>query len=80
MQEPFILKQNFKNGLPRHQTQTKPNLQLSCGACRQSIAEYETKQDTLLKYFMGEIGEIYKSEILKKLTPFCLRQKNSCKT
>jgi cytidine deaminase len=42
-----------------------------CGACRQSIAEYETKQDTPIEiYFMGEIGDIYKSESLKNLLPF----------
>ena len=33
-----------------------------CGACRQSIAEYEIRQDTPIEiYFMGEIGEVYKS-------------------
>ena len=32
-----------------------------CGACRQSIAEYEIKQNTPIEiYFMGEIGSIYK--------------------
>jgi cytidine deaminase len=42
-----------------------------CGACRQSIAEYETKQDTPIQiYFMGELGDIYKSESLKNLLPF----------
>ena len=42
-----------------------------CGACRQSIAEYEIKQDTPIEiYFMGEIGAIYKSDSLKNLLPF----------
>ncbi|MDD5150342.1 MAG: cytidine deaminase [Flavobacterium sp.] len=42
-----------------------------CGSCRQSIAEYEIKQDTPIEiYFMGEIGAIYKSESLKNLLPF----------
>jgi cytidine deaminase len=42
-----------------------------CGACRQSIAEYETKQNTPIQiYFMGESGDIYKSESLKNLLPF----------
>jgi cytidine deaminase len=42
-----------------------------CGACRQSIAEYETKQDTPIQiYFMGELGDIYRSESLKNLLPF----------
>ncbi|HEX9151570.1 MAG TPA: cytidine deaminase, partial [Flavobacterium sp.] len=42
-----------------------------CGACRQSIAEYEIKQDTPIEiYFMGETGAIYKSASLKNLLPF----------
>lgn len=42
-----------------------------CGACRQSIAEYEIRQDTPIEiYFMGEIGAIYKSASLKNLLPF----------
>lgn len=42
-----------------------------CGACRQSIAEYEFKQESdIAIYFMGEIGEIYKSDSLKNLLPF----------
>ena len=33
-----------------------------CGACRQSISEYECKQNTPIEiYFMGESGEVYKS-------------------
>lgn len=47
-----------------------------CGACRQSIAEYETRQDTPIEiYFMGEIGDIYKSESLKNLLPFMFDKK-----
>jgi cytidine deaminase len=42
-----------------------------CGSCRQSIAEYEIKQETPIEiYFMGEIGDIYKSDSLKNLLPF----------
>ena len=42
-----------------------------CGACRQSIAEYEFKQEEPIEiYFMGEIGAIYKSDSLKNLLPF----------
>jgi cytidine deaminase len=42
-----------------------------CGACRQSIAEYEFKQDQSIEiYFMGEVGAIYKSDSLKNLLPF----------
>ena len=41
-----------------------------CGACRQSIAEYEFKQEQLIEiYFMGEIGVVYKSDSLKNLLP-----------
>lgn len=42
-----------------------------CGACRQSIAEYEFKQEYPIEiYFMGETGAIYKSDSLKNLLPF----------
>jgi cytidine deaminase len=42
-----------------------------CGSCRQSIAEYEIKQETPIAiYFMGEIGAVYKSDSLKNLLPF----------
>jgi len=41
-----------------------------CGACRQSIAEYETRQgDGIELYFMGEEGAIMKSESLSDLLP-----------
>jgi cytidine deaminase len=41
-----------------------------CGGCRQSISEYEIKQDAPITiYFMGETGVIYKSESLKNLLP-----------
>ena len=47
-----------------------------CGACRQSIAEYEINQETPIEiYFMGEIGAIYKSESLKNLLPFMFDKK-----
>ena len=42
-----------------------------CGACRQSMAEYESRQQQPIEiYFMGEIGMIYKSDSLKNLLPF----------
>lgn len=42
-----------------------------CGSCRQSIAEYEIKQDLPIEiYFMGAKGQIYKSDSLKNLLPF----------
>lgn len=41
-----------------------------CGACRQSISEYEFKQDQSIEiYFMGETGEVYKSDSIKNLLP-----------
>lgn len=41
-----------------------------CGACRQSIAEYEFKQDAPIEiYFMGESGEVYKSDSINNLLP-----------
>jgi cytidine deaminase len=47
-----------------------------CGSCRQSIAEYEIKQDTPIEiYFMGETGAIYKSESLKNLLPLLFDKK-----
>jgi cytidine deaminase len=47
-----------------------------CGACRQSIAEYEIRQDNPIEiYFMGETGNIYKSESLKNLLPFMFDKK-----
>jgi cytidine deaminase len=47
-----------------------------CGSCRQSIAEYEIKQDTPIEiYFMGEIGIIYQSASLKNLLPFMFDKK-----
>jgi len=47
-----------------------------CGSCRQSIAEYEIKQELPIEiYFMGEIGSIYKSDSLKNLLPFMFDKK-----
>ena len=41
-----------------------------CGACRQSIAEYEFRQGKDIEiYFMGETGSVYKSGSLKNLLP-----------
>ncbi|WP_298238461.1 cytidine deaminase [uncultured Algibacter sp.] len=41
-----------------------------CGACRQAIAEYETKQNTPIEiYFMGETGAVMKSNSLSDLLP-----------
>ena len=47
-----------------------------CGACRQSIAEYEIKQKKSIEiYFMGESGEIYKSDSLCNLLPLAFDKK-----
>ena len=41
-----------------------------CGACRQSIAEYEIKQDLPIEiYFMGAQGKVIKSHSLANLLP-----------
>lgn len=41
-----------------------------CGACRQSIAEYEFKQQIPIEiYFMGETGAVYKSKSIGNLLP-----------
>ena len=41
-----------------------------CGACRQSIAEYEVKQEAPIEiYFMGETGKVAKSHSLANLLP-----------
>lgn len=47
-----------------------------CGACRQSIAEYEIRQNSPIEiYYMGEKGVIYQSESLKNLLPFMFDNK-----
>ncbi|MCX2679666.1 cytidine deaminase [Galbibacter sp. EGI 63066] len=41
-----------------------------CGACRQSIAEYEERQKRpIALYFMGETGKVVKADSLKDLLP-----------
>ncbi|MSP85065.1 MAG: cytidine deaminase [Flavobacteriaceae bacterium] len=47
-----------------------------CGACRQSISEYEIKQELPIEiYFMGESGSVYKSDSLKNLLPLMFDKK-----
>ncbi|REG90470.1 cytidine deaminase [Flavobacterium aquicola] len=47
-----------------------------CGACRQSISEYEVRQNSPIKiYYMGETGEIHQSDSLKNLLPFMFDNK-----
>ncbi len=43
----------------------------SCGACRQSMLEYEHRQKSPISlYFMGEEGKVYRSHSVKDLLPF----------
>lgn len=47
-----------------------------CGSCRQSIAEYEIRQEHDIEiYFMGSVGKIYKSNSLKNILPFMFDKK-----
>lgn len=47
-----------------------------CGACRQSIAEYEFKQDAPIEiFFMGESGEVYVSNSIANLLPLSFDKK-----
>ncbi|MAZ72326.1 MAG: cytidine deaminase [Flavobacteriaceae bacterium] len=41
-----------------------------CGACRQSLAEYETNQKSSMSlYFMGETGNVVQANAIKDLLP-----------
>ena len=47
-----------------------------CGACRQAIAEYEIRQDAPIPiYFMGDQGEVWKSDSLENLLPLLFTSK-----
>jgi len=47
-----------------------------CGACRQSIAEYEIRQNSPIEiYYMGATGDIHHSSSLKNLLPFMFDKK-----
>lgn len=47
-----------------------------CGACRQAISEYEIKQQSpIALYFMGEKGEVVKSDSLENLLPLLFTPK-----
>jgi cytidine deaminase len=41
-----------------------------CGACRQTLSEYEIKQQSKIEvYFMGEVGKVIKTDSLLELLP-----------
>jgi cytidine deaminase len=47
-----------------------------CGSCRQSIAEYEIRQEMPIEiFFMGESGSVYQSDSLLNLLPFMFGNK-----
>ena len=47
-----------------------------CGACRQAIAEYEIRQGEAIPiYFMGDQGEVWKSDSLENLLPLLFTSK-----
>lgn len=59
-------------------SKTKPTLKPipPCGACRQAIAEYEIKQEAPIEiYFMGQGGEVVKSDSLENLLPLLFTSK-----
>lgn len=46
-----------------------------CGACRQSLLEYENRQNTDIPiYFMGKSGEVIQSPSVKNLLPFIFKE------
>ncbi|MGS2764610.1 cytidine deaminase [Sinomicrobium sp. M5D2P9] len=48
-----------------------------CGACRQSLAEYEVKQEEPMElYFMGETGKVVKAASVKDLLPLLFDKSN----
>ncbi len=47
-----------------------------CGSCRQAIAEYEIRQGEAIPiYFMGDQGEVWKSDSLENLLPLLFTSK-----
>ncbi|WP_439238508.1 cytidine deaminase [Lonepinella sp. BR2919] len=59
----------FVVGAPENEVKNSPVP--PCGACRQSILEYETKQAQNIEiYFASISGEIFKTYSIKDLLPF----------
>lgn len=59
----------FVIGAPRNMLSSQPIP--PCGACRQSILEYEAKQDQPIEiYFASLEGEIFKTKSVRDLLPF----------
>ena len=48
-----------------------------CGSCRQSMSEYENKQDQPIRlYLLGEDDQVYESESVENLLPFKFSDQN----
>ena len=63
------IKKLFVIGAPKDAVSSTPIP--PCGACRQSILEYEAKQkDGIEIYFASLDGEIFKTESIRDLLPF----------
>lgn len=63
------IKKLFVIGAPREAITSSPIP--PCGACRQSIMEYKSKQrDEIEIYFASLDGEIYKTKSIRDLLPF----------
>ncbi len=62
----------LKIAITASSTKTKVDKPIGpCGACRQSLSEYEIKQKQPFQVlFMGEVGEVVKTESLLSLLPF----------
>lgn len=63
------IKKLFVIGAPKEAISSTPIP--PCGACRQSILEYEAKQEEGIEiYFASLDGEIYKTKSIRDLLPF----------
>jgi cytidine deaminase len=63
------IKKLFVIGAPRNATSCNPIP--PCGACRQSILEYEGKQNQEIEIYFASLGGlIYKTKSIRELLPF----------